>query len=264
MTFAAGLATVPACRSIGAGGILLLQFRDHRMAEMQERRCFREISGCDEDRFRYLNLLECPAVTESDLEGVTALVLGGAGSHSVTDEHPFTAPLTELIRSQVDAGLPIFGSCFGHQFLAVALGGRVETDLERAELGTFDIELTPAGRRDPLFAGLPGRFPVQLGHNDRVVELPPGAVELAASDRCPVQAFRYRDAPVWGCQFHVELSPERMIERASIYRDGYLPDGDLEALAGSLRASPEAASLFGRFLALATGADPTGFDAEYL
>ena len=38
MTFAAGLATVPACRSIGAGGILLLQFRDHRMAELHHDR----------------------------------------------------------------------------------------------------------------------------------------------------------------------------------------------------------------------------------
>ncbi len=259
MTVAAGPEIESVRRPSGAGSILLLQIRDQEEAELQERRCFLEISGRSPEAFRYQNLLAEPEVDAATLAGVAAIVVGGAGSHSVTEEHPFTAPLTRLLHEQVAAGRPIFGSCFGHQFLASALGGRVETDLEHSELGTFDLELTAAGSADPLFAGLPLRFPVQLGHNDRVVELPPGAVELARTARCPVQAFRLAGAPVWGCQFHVELTPERMIERASLYRDGYLPDeATLTRLAGSLRPSPEAASLFARFLDLAAGAASRG------
>lgn len=252
MTVAAGPEIEPARRPSGAGAILLLQIRDQQQAELQERQCFVDISGRAATAFRYQNLLAEPEVDAATLAGVEAIVVGGAGSHSVTGKHPFSAPLTRLLRDQVAAGRPIFGSCFGHQFLAAALGGRVETDLDRAELGTYDLELTAAGVADPLFAGLPRRFPVQLGHNDRVVELPPGAVELARTERCPVQVFRLTGAPVWGCQFHVELTPERMIERATLYRAGYLPDeATLTRLAGSLRPSPEAASLFARFLDLA-------------
>lgn len=234
--------------------VLLLQIRDHREAERQERDCFVSISGLPGDRFRFHNLIEDPDFGRDEAAGVDAVVVGGAGSHSVTEEYEFTAPLTRFVERWVGEGRPLFGSCFGHQFVAQALGGRVETDLRRKELGTLDVELTAAGAEDPLFAGMPRRFAAQFGHNDRVVELPPGGVDLARTELCPVQAYRIAGLPVWGCQFHVELDPRRMVERASIYRSGYLPDEDgITRLAASLRPSPEASSLFARFLELAAG-----------
>ena len=82
-------------------------------------------------------------------------------------------------------------------------------------------------------------------------DLPPGATELAASALCPNQAFRLDGRPVWGCQFHVELDEARMLARAALYRDAYLPASDaMKRLADSLRPSPVAATLFARFLAL--------------
>jgi len=234
--------------------VLLLQIRDHREAERQERDCFVSISGLPADRFRFHNLLDDPDFGWNDAAGVDAVVVGGAGSHSVTEDHAFTAPLARFVERWVGEGRPLFGSCFGHQFVAQALGGRVETDLARKELGTLDVELTAAGAEDALFAGLPRRFPAQFGHNDRVVELPPGGIDLAFTELCPVQAYRIAGLPVWGCQFHVELDPRRMVERASIYRSGYLPDADgIARLAASLRPSPEASTLFARFLELAAG-----------
>ena len=44
-------------------------------------------------------------------------------------------------------------SALGHQMLADALGGRVERMAE-AEVGILEVELTEAGRADPLLAGL--------------------------------------------------------------------------------------------------------------
>lgn len=232
--------------------VLLLQIRDLELPERQEQECFVQFSGLPRERFVFWNLLERPEIDLAACVGAGAVIVGGAGAHSVTAKHPFTAPLARLVRQLVAAEMPLFGSCFGHQFIAQALGGRVITDAARSEIGTFEVELTPAGLADPWLAGLPSRFTAQFGHHDRVVELPPGAVELAVSDLCPHQAFRLAGTRVYGAQFHVELDAGRMIERAGAYRDGYLPDPEaLDRLRRSLRPSPVASGLLRRFLALA-------------
>ena len=41
-------------------------------------------------------------------------------------------------------------------------------------------------------------------HRDEIICLPPGAIRLAKSDSCKIQAFQYRDKPIWGVQFHPE------------------------------------------------------------
>ncbi len=236
--------------------VTVLQVRDDPTAERQEQDCFVRRSGLAADRFRFLNLLEAPVPAPRELGEGDVLVLGGAGAHSVTEPHSFTAPLTDLVRRWIEAGRPLLGSCFGHQFVAQALGGEVIVDVDRAEVGTFDLDLTDAGRRDPLFAGLPGSFPVQLGHRDRVRRLPPGAIELATTAACPNQCFRIAGRRVWGCQFHVEMDDRAVLERASLYRGTYAPGaGGIDRLAARLRPSPEASGLFGRFLELAAAGD---------
>lgn len=239
--------------------LLLLQIRDEPEVERQEQECFIHFSGLTPEQFTFRNLVDRPDLAPRDVRGFDAVVIGGAGAHSVTEEYPFTAPLAAAVEAMVAARQPLFGSCWGHQFIAKALGGTVVTDLEHKELGTYDIELTPAGAGDPWLAGLPRRFGVQLGHHDRVVELPPGAVELAASALCPNQAFRLAGVPVYGAQFHVELDRERMLDRASVYREEYLADhGAMESLERALRPSPESATLLRRFLdRVVAGGDAT-------
>lgn len=241
--------------------VLVLQIRDNPVAERQERECFVEhaaLPGMAPAVFVWRNLIERPDLSLDDARTADAVVIGGAGAHSVTTDDAFTRPLARFVEQWVGEGRPLFGSCFGHQFVAKALGGRVENDPEREEIGTFDLELTPAGVADPLFAGSPRRFPVQLAHHDRVVELPAAAIELAATELAPNQAFRYADRLVWGCQFHVEMDERRFLERAALYRDGYVAgDTALTALRSRLRPSPEAAMILGRFLSLAAAAKTT-------
>ena len=250
---------MPAEDSLAGLKILLLQIRDQPEVERQEQDCFIHFSGLAPGQFSFRNIVDRPDVAPRDVQGFDAVIIGGAGAHSVTEEYPFTAPLVKVVEQLVAARQPLFGSCWGHQFIAKALGGAVVTDLERKELGTYDIELTPAGETDPWLAGLPRRFGVQLGHHDRVVRLPEAAVELAASALCPNQAFRLADAPVYGAQFHVELDRERMLDRANVYREEYLADhGAMESLEQALRPSPESATLLRRFLARVVAAGGGG------
>ena len=94
-------------------------------------------------------------------------------------------------------------------------------DPEREEVGTFEVGLTDAGQADPLFAGLPSRFLVQLGHSDRVKVLPENWVRLAFSERVDLQAYRVGDRPVWGVQFHPELERQDNILRFRSYAEHY-------------------------------------------
>jgi len=231
--------------------LLLLQIRTNEVSLWQEREWFAQRCAVPPERLASINLVEHPAIRWEDVQEFDAVFVGGAGAHTAFEDHPFTDRLQEVVQRLIEEDRPFFGSCWGHQFLARVLGGSVVTDPSAEEVGTFDIELTPEGRNDPLFSGLPPVFPAQLGHHDRIGHLPPDLVELARSDRCPYQAVRIPGKPVYGTQFHPEMTHEQLRERLDVYRDAYLPDsGDHETLLQSLRPSPEAGALLRRFVEL--------------
>jgi GMP synthase (glutamine-hydrolysing) len=196
--------------------------------------------------------VEEPQIGWHDVESADVVLIGGAGSHSATVDYEFTGPLTEVALRWIEAGRPLFGSCWGHHFLARALGGRVVEDLEREEVGTFDIQLTEAGRADPIFRDVPHSFTAQLGHHDRVFARPAGFEELAYSSRCRNQVLRMSGKPVYGTQFHCELDEVRIRERLAMYQEEYVDPGRTIAQI-PVAASPHPPRLLRRFLELYVG-----------
>lgn len=59
-------------------------------------------------------------------------------------------------------------------------------------------------RPDPLFDGLLDPVYMEEDHYWAVKELPPVLELLATTETCPIQAFRHRERPVYGTQFHPE------------------------------------------------------------
>lgn len=231
--------------------LTLIQVRDHAGAERQERDCVLRLCGLDPSRMNVINLVREPRIGWDDVRRADAVIIGGAGSHSVLDEHPFSVPILDLIRRIVAEEKPLFGSCFGHQLLAQALGGTVIKDEENSEIGTYDIELTDAGVEDPLLVGLPRSFGVQLGHKDRIDRMPDGMVTLASSARCAQQLVRVEGLPVYSSQFHCELNADTMRGRLEMYRGEYLSEPEeYRRFHDSLRDTPEVECLFERFLEL--------------
>jgi GMP synthase (glutamine-hydrolysing) len=129
------------------------------------------------------------------------------------------------------------------------LGGEVVHDLSHAELGTGVVSLTEAGRADPIFGQLGPQFPALMGHEDCVIRLPKELTLLAVSDRAQ-QAFRVPSLPVYGTQFHPELTLATYLERVRAYPQYVEKIVGLELREFEQRCveTPESGTLLDRFL----------------
>jgi GMP synthase (glutamine-hydrolysing) len=166
------------------------------------------------------------------------IVTGARGS--VVDTEPETERVLDWIRAVARQDAPLLGVCYGHQAICQALGGRVERHPGGWEIGTTDVELTGAGREDPLFAGLPHRFRVQTTHEDYVALLPPDATLLAVNSHTEVQAIAVGPL-VRGVQFHPEVTEE--IARDFVARRRHLLDADPE-----VGSAPHAEGILANFV----------------
>lgn len=185
----------------------------------------------------------------SMLAGIHAVVVGGS-KLSVWEDVPNMGPLVAVLKAAREKKIPILGVCFGAQLIAHAFGGKVVRDDEHEEWGTYDLRTTDDSFADMLFADAPFSFPAMCAHHDRIVAPPTGAVVLASSERCPVQAFAVPGADVYGVQFHPERN-KADYERLVDLRAKDLPpsaQAGLDRIRATLKDTPEAESILAKFI----------------
>ncbi len=139
----------------------------------------------------------------SDLDDVDGIVSLGGSPSATDDTLPWIAAELKLLKAAHELSIPILGICLGSQLLAKALGGTVRRMDGPPSVGLPTINLTPEGRENPLFRGVPwyGQWP--SWHEDEVSELPGGSVLLAKSEACGVEAW-HNGVFSYGVQFHPE------------------------------------------------------------
>ena len=187
--------------------------------------------------------LEREVLGPLDLDDWSGIVVGG-GPWNVSDPPEEKAPeqvrgearLRDLALQVVEADFPFLGACYGIGTLGTLAGGVVDRTYGEP-IGPMEITLTEAGRQDQLLGGLGDPFTALLGHKEAVSRLPDGALLLASSATCPVQAFRIGDN-VYATQFHPELDLAGIITRVEVYRHyGYFePHEADEIVEGSREA----------------------------
>ena len=141
-----------------------------------------------------------PPAPIDDYEAV--MIFGGSMHADQDDRHPWLREENLFVQRLFDLHLPLLGVCLGAQLIAKAAHAPVRP-LSEPEVGWIDVELTPEAADDPVFSGLPERFPSFQWHFHEF-GVPAGAQELARSRVCS-QAFRLGEA-AWGVQFHPEVT----------------------------------------------------------
>nr|MCS5617853.1 glutamine-hydrolyzing GMP synthase [Pirellulales bacterium] len=99
-------------------------------------------------------------------------------------------------------GIPVLGICYGMQLACEALGGQVARATAR-EYGRAACEVLD---HDLLFANVPDHTEVWMSHGDQVDAVSSDFRPLARTATCPLAAVRHRSLPVFGLQFHPEVT----------------------------------------------------------
>ena len=126
---------------------------------------------------------------------VKGLILSGGPSSVYEPNAPKLNPRI------FEVNLPILGLCYGHQLLAQLSNGKVEP-ANCKEYGTAQVSIDkPVG----VLEGLSEKEKVWMSHSDTVFALPQEFEVLAHTENCPVAAFRHKQKPIYGLQWHPEV-----------------------------------------------------------
>ncbi|RDG37743.1 glutamine-hydrolyzing GMP synthase [Streptomyces corynorhini] len=135
-------------------------------------------------------------VAEMLAKNPKAIILSGGPSSVYAEQAP------TVDRALFEAGVPVFGMCYGFQLMATVLGGTVDNTGAR-EYGRTELRVS---RTDStLFEGTPAEQAVWMSHGDACSAAPAGFTVTAATDVVPVAAFENDEKKLYGVQHHPEV-----------------------------------------------------------
>lgn len=163
----------------------------------------------------------------SAFDGV--LVTGSPAS--ANDPFAWIARLKDDIRALVKEGKPLFGACFGHQVIAVALGGEVGHNDFGWAAGY--VETRPVNDL-PWQSGQPATLGLYACHKEQVLKAPDGAEIVLEADGVPVGGY-VLGGTVFALQYHPEMDDFFMKDLMNEYAPDFGPETAAKAKASLAR-----------------------------
>ena len=179
----------------------------------------------------------------ADLDGIDGIISMGGSASATDDTLPWIADEIALLAAASAAQVPVLGVCLGAQLLARALGGTVAR-MDAPSVGPCRVDMTVAGRDDPMFRGLPWYATWPAWHQDEITTLPPDARLLAKSEACGVEAFAH-GVFAYGVQFHPEWTAARIVELCDDPAEHLDPDADYGGVKAAVRDEAESIARMG-------------------
>ncbi|WP_438465979.1 type 1 glutamine amidotransferase [Marinomonas sp. PE14-40] len=152
-----------------------------------------------------------------NIEEFDGFIVSGS-KHGVYEDHIWLAPLFDTIRAVFKANKKLVGICFGHQAIAMALGGNVAKSDKGWGIGHYQNQWlslsNEQGERNEKDESL-----VLLSfHQDQVDTMPSGFEVLAASEFCPFYVTRYQQQ-VLTTQGHPEMSAAYILAIVNLFEE---------------------------------------------
>jgi GMP synthase (glutamine-hydrolysing) len=202
-----------------------------------------------ESACRHINPADADATVPAGLSDFDGLIFTGS-TLKVSEGTPAVTRQLALMRAAFEAGLAVFGSCWGVQVAATVAGGHAAANPRGPEYG-FARAITPTeeGRTHPLLAGRPATWDAPAIHSDAVLEPPPGARVLAGNRMLGIQAVEIRQGSgwFWGTQYHPELDLDELAAMLRLCDTGIVEVG--------LAESPQAVAAYADEIAALQGSD---------
>jgi len=149
-------------------------------------------------RFRQLNTFSEifePETWPAELVNASGIVLSG-GPNSV-----YQPDAPRCIHELFEIDKPIWGICYGFQYIAHVLGGKVERK-ERGEYGKAQLNIH---KNVGVLENLGPREQAWMSHGDTVTKLPDGYEAVASTDDCEYAVAWNPAKKIIGTQFHPEV-----------------------------------------------------------
>jgi GMP synthase (glutamine-hydrolysing) len=137
--------------------------------------------------------------SKEDLQKSSGIIFSGSPTFFTEVDH---SPYFDHYDFVKEGTIPTLGICFGHQLMGLLHGSTIFRGEAIRETITISVV-----KEDKLFAGLGHETEMREDHTEGI-SLPPGFVHLARSSSYIVEGMRHPFLPLWGVQFHPEVSGE--------------------------------------------------------
>ncbi len=131
-----------------------------------------------------------------DLIGYKGIILSGGPASVGHKDSPKCDPAI------FDLNVPVLGICYGHQLMALTLGGRIDAG-KVSEYGHAHVSFE---EKKDVFVGVEDSEDVWMSHFDQVVTMPDGFDLVASTDDCPIAAMADYERLYYSLQFHPEVT----------------------------------------------------------
>ena len=236
--------------------VLILQLRPEDATSNSEYACFLKYGQLQVKDTCRMRIEQSGIPADLKLDDYSAIIVGGSPFDISTPENKksdiqkkIEADFNHLLDQVVPRDFPFLGACSGNGLLGNYLGTCISTKYGEA-VSCVKLDITEAGKQDPLLAGFPKQIDVLLGHKEACDTTPEGTTLLMTGNDCPVQMFRIGDN-VYATQFHPEGDAEEFILRIDTYSNhGYFKPHEADALkeAVSRKPTPYAQDILRRFV----------------
>lgn len=188
-----------------------------------------------EDTYAYSTFAVADGVYPERVDAFDAYLVTGSPA-GVYDGHAWIARLMGFL-NEAKGKAALVGVCFGHQVMAQAFGGNVVKSDKGWGVGMhrYDVRARERWMDEAETIAIP------VSHQDQVVELPPAARVIAASDFAPMAMLAYDDQPAISMQFHPEFEPAYAAALVEKRRGTRLTHEEVDRAVESLRGPDDRA-----------------------